>query len=115
MIQNDWFKLLRNIPSALTISFVRPLWNDPGSNLKFLAFLENISLLALLVISFFRQSNVNSKEKYILYSIFIFGLTIYLALGLTIPVTGALMRYKIIVSMCFLYFATWKIFKPKQP
>jgi len=114
MIHNNWANLIGSIPTATFNILVRPLWSDPGSDFKYFAFMENMLFLLLFIIAIFSRTTFNDKERSKFYFFLIYGCTIYILLGLAIPVTGALVRYKIIGTICLFICALWKIFKSKK-
>jgi hypothetical protein len=91
--------VIKLIPAALTNAIARPfLW---GHNKVFqLAFaLENTAFLLLILFLLFRAFQFPKGEKRLLMLFCLtFAITNYLIIGLTIPVMGAIVHYRIIAA-----------------
>jgi len=89
------FSLLRNLPDALFTALFRPfLWNWNGI-LQWFSALENFALLCLIGISFTHQSKkLNPPTITFIFVCFSFGLILLSVMGLTTPVLGSLVRYR---------------------
>ncbi|MBL0049366.1 MAG: hypothetical protein IPP32_14870 [Bacteroidetes bacterium] len=87
--------ILKNIPVALANTFFRPTVFESKNYLSLFASLENLLILALFVISifYFKKPSAQELEVFIFCSSFVFIL--FSIIGLTTPVLGALVRYKI--------------------
>lgn len=94
-IDKSFTQLLLNIPSALWNSTIRPFPFDPGSWLKHLAFLENFILFASLFLVLSNKKKFSLKQKQILIPLVGFTFTLFVIVGLTTPVLGAIVRYKV--------------------
>ncbi|MFH2096177.1 MAG: hypothetical protein ABIJ16_10765, partial [Bacteroidota bacterium] len=83
-------------PSALFNAFLRPHFFDIHSPIVIPAFLENLALIMLAVISFIflRKPRDNKMTSMILFSLS-FVTILFVLCGLVTPVIGALVRYKI--------------------
>jgi hypothetical protein len=115
-INNSGFQLIKNIPSALLNTLIRPFPWDSGSWLKHLAFLENLLLLFLLTTSIiYRRIIKSSKIKNMIIVLSLFSIAILLVVGWTTPVLGAVVRYKVpatlIIVLLILLFWNKKIKK----
>src|SRR5690606_26655576 len=62
-IQNSPIQLLKNTPMAFFNVLIRPLPTDNGSNFKYLAFIENLLFLGVLVFVFIKRRPLNEPEK----------------------------------------------------
>jgi hypothetical protein len=82
-----------NIPQALNHSFMRPYLTEHNNFLVLLAGLEIVvyEILTLLYL-FFRKSNFQT-DPIIFYMVF-FAISIFLMIGYTIPILGAIARYR---------------------
>jgi hypothetical protein len=117
-ISNSAIQLIKNIPEALTNSVLRPFPTDQGSNLKYLSFLEVWLILFFLLFAIYNRRKLNQKEKGIIFILIIFALQLFLLIGWTTPVLGAITRYRfpaqlalILVGLIILKplnFKTWK-------
>lgn len=94
MIMDSPQQLIKNIPEALINSLIRPFPTDPGSKLKFLAMIETWFILAFLIVSFFYRRSLSKKQRTMIFSLGIFALFLFLLIGWTTPVLGAIARYR---------------------
>lgn len=93
-ISNSAIQLVKNIPEALTNSVIRPFPNDDGSNLKYLSFIEVWGIFAFLIFSVYNRRTINQREKGIIFILVTFALVLFLLIGWTTPVLGAITRYR---------------------
>ncbi|MGB1104738.1 MAG: hypothetical protein ACPG21_14100 [Crocinitomicaceae bacterium] len=108
---NRW-NLLRAAPNALTNTLFRPYPNDPGSPMKFAAFGSNLLLLIFIVYSIAQRKNLSPEEKTIRLYLTLTALCILLLIGWTIPILGAIVRYKVGAELLLLLFALIAAKKP---
>jgi hypothetical protein len=95
-IDQSRMQMVKNIPDALINTLVRPFPWDPGSWLKYLATIENIVLLILLVLAIiYRKAIPEQRMKDALSVMILFGISTALIVGWTTPVLGAIVRYKV--------------------
>ena len=89
------WSVFKNIPSALLNSLIRPTIFEAKNFLSLFAALENllISILVLVCFLFFKKPTIDEQTIFIFCSSFVFIL--FSIAGLTTPVLGALVRYKI--------------------
>lgn len=102
-INNSWANFIINIPISIINVVFRPHLFESKSFLYLFSALENILILLLLLNSliFFRFPNNNKNIWY--FSLF-FTLILFVLIGLTTPVIGAMVRYKIPVLPFLLMF-----------
>jgi hypothetical protein len=93
-IMDNSKQLVRNIPEALTNSILRPFPNDPGSNLKFFSFLEVWLIFGFLAIAWIKRRKLSDSERGIIFMLAIFAFVLFLLIGWTTPVLGAIARYR---------------------
>jgi hypothetical protein len=99
----DSWSLISNSPGALVNSLFRPTPWEAGNALMWAAALENVLLFGLLLlIVIFPQAKI--KNKNLLWMALLYALGNLLITGLTIPVLGAISRYRII-GLVFLLMA----------
>ncbi len=112
LLENDPISIVKNIPVALFNSLTRPFPSSKLSLMGIPAVIENILLiLALLLASpkILKPKNwtPNSKQSQLLF-ILTYTLILLAVIGLTTPVAGALVRYKVAIlpflSVFILYF-----------
>ncbi|MBU0489709.1 MAG: hypothetical protein KKA07_07375 [Bacteroidetes bacterium] len=94
-LSSDPLNILFAVPHSLFIVFIYPHIFQPFSALNFVAAVENLFLSGMIVfVLIFRQKWKNIPIKPLLFAIcFVLGL--YALTGLTTPVAGAIVRYKV--------------------
>jgi len=93
-INNSSIQLIKNIPEAIINSTFRPWPNDPGSNLKLIAFAESTFLFLFLAYAFWKRRILSESEKSIIFGLATFAILLFLLIGWTTPVLGAIARYR---------------------
>jgi hypothetical protein len=93
-IDDSYQQLIANIPEALFNAGIRPLPNDPGSKLKYLSMLEVWVLFAFLVYAIRHKRTLGKKEKNLILGLIFFALFLFVLIGWTTPVLGAITRYR---------------------
>ena len=95
-LEPNFFSFLKNTPYALINSFFRPSFTDIHSAIVVPAFIESFFILMLVLLSM-KVFNLKKVKKLLpevlLMSSFI--ITLFILIGLTTPVLGALVRYKV--------------------
>ena len=95
-IDNSFWTMVKMVPEALFNTTIRPLPSDRGSWLKIPAFIENIVLFfGLLLITLFARRKLNKRIKRLVWSLFVFAFLVFVVVGWTTPVLGAIVRYKV--------------------
>lgn len=94
-IGSDSWQLIKNIPEAIINSTLRPTFWDPGGKLKIVNFLETIGLFALLTFGFWYNRKYRSdEEKNVILFLLAFSFVLFVLIGWTTPVLGAIVRYR---------------------
>ena len=91
----DGFSLLINIPNALLNTIIRPFLWECNSIFIWLSSLENLIIMGCIIIAFIFRKKINPLHQNILFFNLIFVFCLFSLIGLTTPVFGAIMRYKI--------------------
>ncbi len=112
-INNSSLQLIKNAPESIINSLLRPTPIDPGSKMKYFAFIETILLYTLLFLSILKRRKLSKKEKSILFSISFFILLLSLLIGWTTPILGAIVRYRIPAYLGIL-FISLILYSPKS-
>lgn len=104
------------IPFAIYTVIMRPYLWEQGSALVKFAGIENILLLICMVIPFFTLKKKSLEEKRMTYFLISFVFYLYILIGFTTPVLGALSRYKVpalpfILIICLLLIDPQKLKK----
>ncbi len=93
---------IRETPAALYRALFLPwIWNA-SSLLAIIPALENLVLLILCVLACFFSRTLHRSEQNIIWFFLVFSITLLWIIGITTPVIGAIVRYKIPVFP-FLY------------
>ncbi|MFK8044149.1 MAG: hypothetical protein AB8B72_01540 [Crocinitomicaceae bacterium] len=111
LINHSPSQLLKNSGTSLTNVFLRPFPTDGGDSLKNLSFLSNLLLFALLFYAITYRRLTQGVENYIMWALIVSALIIALIIGWSIPVFGAIVRYKIPVELLLIIFS-FIILKP---
>jgi hypothetical protein len=97
--------LFLSIPNSLFNAMVRPLPIDNGSSLKYFSFLNNLIVIFLIIFAvIYRKSKPSTKEIYLLTYCIIVSLFTLIIIGLTTPILGAIVRYKVVAEIFILIF-----------
>lgn len=101
LLSDSFFSFLRNTPNALINSLFRPYLFEAHNLTSMMAAIENmfLILLILLIPFFFKRNKFNNWMWFSLS----FCLMLLILIGLTTPVLGALVRYKV-PALPFLLF-----------
>ena len=93
-LEDNILSLITNLPQALYNSMFLPWFFQGGSVLTIFAGMENLLIILLLIITLllsrFRIKDLSSFYLCVFFALGIFALT-----GLTTPVVGAIVRYKV--------------------
>ncbi len=94
-LEASLWSVLKGIPFALANTLFRPFVFEANNLLSLFAALENllITILLLFVLFFFKKPSVEIQPVFVFCFSFVFIL--FSIIGLTTPVLGALVRYKI--------------------
>jgi hypothetical protein len=104
------------IPFAVYTVLLRPYLWEPGSGLVKMAAIENIFLLICMFLPLFVWKRRTTDEKKIIYFLVSFIFYLYILIGFTTPVLGAISRYKIpalpfVLIVCLFYINSNKLKK----
>ncbi len=100
-LDGTWLSVLRNLPEALLSAFFRPWVSEADGTLQWLAALENL-MLAMLILPAILFRKACSREQIILVGFcFTFTFVLFAFMGLTTPVLGTLVRYRMPALLFF--------------
>nr|WP_294860290.1 hypothetical protein [uncultured Fluviicola sp.] len=95
-INNDFGQLVKNVPEAITNATFRPTFWDPGGRLKIVNFLETIGLFVFLGFGFwYNRKHRTAEEKNVILFLLSFSVILFVLIGWTTPVLGAIVRYRV--------------------
>ncbi|MFK8038109.1 MAG: hypothetical protein AB8B74_07460 [Crocinitomicaceae bacterium] len=111
LINHSSKQLLKNTFDAILNVFLKPF---PSYKLeRLLNFAANILLLLIIIIAFIKRRSLNKTENYLVAALLFSAFLIALIIGWSVPIFGAIVRYKIPVELLLLILA-FIIIKPKQ-
>ncbi len=103
--------IVSGIPRALENCFFRPWITEAANSLQLADAVENFTIILLLFTSIFiHKKKLSRAEQQLLLFCTFFMLTIFIVVGITIPIVGALVRYKM-AGVLFLLVAIILIVK----
>jgi len=119
-INNSFSTMLRIVPEVHFNTAIRPLPADKGSWLKYPAFIENIILfLGLLLVTFFARRKLNKRIKRMVWTFLLFAALVFVVVGWTTPVLGAIVRYKVpgvlVLTIVFVLLVDYYKIKKRLP
>ena len=90
------WSIIKNVPSAFFTTLVRPFLTDIHQNpLILLAAIENLLILCFLAFMVFTFKKPDESNRGFFWVSIFFIITLFALIGLTTPVLGAIVRYKI--------------------
>lgn len=89
------YSILINIPNALLNIFVRPYYWECNSLFILLSAIENTMVLGFIFIAIYFRKKMDKSIQNLIYFNLTFVFCLFVLIGLTTPVFGAVMRYKI--------------------
>jgi hypothetical protein len=113
-IHESTLQLIKNIPEALINVIFRPVPSDPPYiPEKWLIILETWFILISILWGIARRPNLSNEQKNIIYSLTVFVVLLSLIIGWIVPVLGALVRYRIPITIA-LVFISWTLWQPRK-
>lgn len=98
-IEPSFVGIAKVVPEGLFNSFFRPFPWNAKSALYYPAIIENVIVLMLLIgivlAFYFKEIYLQKDAKNLLWFCFVFTLLLFAIIGITTPVAGALVRYKV--------------------
>ncbi|MBL6660594.1 MAG: hypothetical protein ISP70_03775 [Crocinitomicaceae bacterium] len=95
VLNYEFWSLLLSSPEAMFNVFTKPWPNELNSILYIPSFIENAVIILLLVTTFVYGKALKVKEWDFVIFCLSFCIILYAVIGLTTPITGAIVRYKI--------------------
>jgi len=98
-IEPSFVGIVKVVPEGLLNCFIRPLPWNAKSSLYYPAIFDNIIVLMFLIgialALFNREIYFREDAKNLIWFCFVFTLLLFVIIGITTPVAGALVRYKV--------------------
>ena len=92
---SDGFSILQNIPKALINTVLRPYFWECNSLFVWFSAIENFTIFCFIIIALYFRKKLSNIEKNVLLFSLTFVFILFSIIGLTTPIFGAIMRYKI--------------------
>jgi hypothetical protein len=92
---SDGISIITNVPNALLNTLIRPYLWECNSLFVCLSAFENAFIICCFFLAIYYRKKVNSLNKNIIIFNLIFVFCLFTLIGLTTPVFGAIVRYKI--------------------
>ncbi len=91
---SEFYHYVIYTPNALINSILQPQLLSFKSPFYIFPILENILLIGLLIIAFYNKASLKLRQKSIIISISLFLFICLIIIGFTVPIQGAITRYK---------------------
>lgn len=93
-LEPNLIDLLSQTPASLANVFLRPFPNELTSPLQIISFSENLIIVIIILITLIKNSKNKLNNLEIMSILFV--LILFWVIGITTPIAGAIMRYKVI-------------------
>jgi len=90
----DWWSVIKHTPTSWTNTFVRPYLWESKSPFVLISSLENMLFIGLLILAILFPNRKNANWYYVVFCLS-FVVVLFTIIGLTVPIFGALVRYKV--------------------
>lgn len=94
-INSSFALLVYTIPEAFVNATFRPFFTDPGGSLKYFSALETMLFFAWFFWQFRNWNKITDEKKIIITTLLLFSVSLLVLIGLTTPILGAIVRYRI--------------------
>lgn len=91
----DLWDYLKNSPAALVNSLLRPGPREAEGITQYVAMLENILILIILLFAIWHHKALSRDEKAFFWFALSFSMMLFILIGLTTPNLGAISRYRV--------------------
>jgi len=99
-INNSWENLIKASPYAFLNAFFRPyFWENGYSKINLFFFLENIFFFVLFIYAMFHFKKVRKRHYNLALICFLTILSLSFIIGITTPISGAIVRYRIPIQL----------------
>lgn len=90
----DWWSVIKHTPNAWVNTLIRPYLWESKSPFVLISSLENLIFIGLLILAMLFPNRKNVNWFYVVFCLS-FVMVLFSIIGLTIPIFGALVRYKV--------------------
>lgn len=95
ILDGTYSSLLTNIPNAIYNVFCQPEMSRITNALMLFSFLENLFIISLIGVMIFFFKNPSKEQRLFIWFCFFYILLLSILIGLVVPISGAIVRYKI--------------------
>lgn len=107
------FSFVVNSPQSFFITFFRPFFFESKNPMMIMAGLENLLILALLILSIYKRDRLNREQKNLFNFLIFYAVLMYILVGMVTPVMGAMVRYKVpalgMLVASIILLGNWKL------
>ena len=93
-LENNLGAFILASPKAILNTAFKPFLWESKNSLAILCSIENILLLIIPLSLIFYTRKINATQKFWIYGLLSFVLLLFIIIGLTVPISGAIVRYK---------------------
>jgi len=111
-LPQNYTETLKQIPASFFQTLFRPFPHEISNLFAWLMFGENLLLIAIPLILMFRY-RFNPTSGNLIFMLLLFSITYLIITGLTVPIYGAIARYRSI-PLLFLFLSLIISFQPKS-
>lgn len=90
----DWWSVIKHTPNAWVNTLIRPYLWESKSPFVLISSLENLIFIGLFILAMLFPNRKNVNWFYVVFCLS-FVMVLFSIIGLTIPIFGALVRYKV--------------------
>ncbi|MFV0605130.1 MAG: hypothetical protein ACK5NK_04735 [Niabella sp.] len=102
-LEPNAISFLKNLPQAISLSFIRPYFSDAYKPIILPALIENIAIMLCLLLAIFVRKRNLQISSFGLFIVF-FSITMYLIIGYTVNNLGATVRYRSFILPLYMPF-----------
>lgn len=102
LINYSVVQLIKNSGTALANVFIRPFPSDNGDSLKFANFISNLLLIGFIILAFIKRKSFKKMDYFLITALIGAIILIALLIGWSVPIFGAIVRYKIPIEILLL-------------
>lgn len=108
-----------NSPQSFFITFFRPFFFESKNPMMIMAGLENLLILALLILSIYKRDRLNREQKNLFHFLLFYAVMMFILVGMVTPVMGAMVRYKVpalgMLVASIILLGNWKLLLNNYP
>ncbi|MEO5571612.1 MAG: hypothetical protein ABIT08_16845 [Bacteroidia bacterium] len=95
LLQPNAQSVISKSPHGLLNAFILPNWNHIHNPFALIAALENLGIILIIIICLIFSKKLNDNQKPVFYLSLFFVIFLFALIGLTTPLIGSMVRYKV--------------------